>query len=138
MLTKISMIDCVKLFIIYVYFVHCNFICKFYLIYNKYLRKELSDFLRTHNITTNIYAELNIKVNQSEFLDPYVKFNEGSTLKDYQFTYDFFNLSANKIISNTLSRYAYHWEAKFTLATNLKEEAKKLKSNIENELKQLK
>jgi hypothetical protein len=52
-----------------------------YLIYNKSLRKDIADYLRAHFNTTNIFAELNNKVNQSEFLDPYVKFDENNTLR---------------------------------------------------------
>ena len=51
-----------------------------YLIYNKSLRNDIASYLREHHNTTNIYAELNTKVNQSEFLDPYLKFNEKSSL----------------------------------------------------------
>ena len=107
------------------------------LIYNKSLRKDIADYLRVHHNTTNIYAELNSKVNQSEFLDSYVKYNEGSSLRDTQFTYDFKDLTANKIIVNTLSRYAFHWEAKYSFATILKAKAEDLKSKINNELDQL-
>ncbi len=108
------------------------------LIYSKSLRKNLANYLRKHHNITNIYAELNSKVNQSEFLDPFVKFNEESSMKKLIFTYDFSVLSANKTVVNTLSRYAFHWEAKFNFATLLKAEAEDLKSKINMELNQLK
>jgi len=108
------------------------------LIYNKSLRKDIANYLRFHHNTTNVYSELNSKVNHSEFLDPYVKYNEGSSLRNTVFTYDFKSLSANKTVVNTLSRYAFHWEAKFSFATTLKTEAEDLKSKINEELSQLK
>jgi len=109
-----------------------------YLIYNNSLRKDMADYLRTHYNTTNIFAELNTKVNQSQFLDPYVKFDENNTLRSNLYTYDFSELSSNKIVVNTLSRYAFHWEAKNSFATILKEKAEKLITIINNDLKQLK
>ena len=109
-----------------------------YLIYNKSLRNDISDYLRIHINTANIYAELNTKVNQSEFLDPYVKFDENNTLRSDLYTYDFLELSTNKIVVNTLSRYAFHWEAKYSFANILKEEAEELISKINKELSQLK
>ena len=109
-----------------------------YLIYNKSLRNDIADYLRTHYNTTNIYAELNTKVNQSKFLDPYVKFDENNTLRSNLFTYDFLELSTNKIVVNTLSRYAFHWEAKYSFANILKEEAEELSEKINKELKLLK
>jgi hypothetical protein len=108
------------------------------LIYNKSLRKDIADYLRVHHNTSNIYAELNIKVNQSQFLDPFVKYNEDSSLTNTPFTYDFSALSTNKTVVNTLSRYAFHWEAKYSFATILKAEAEALKSKINTELNQLK
>ena len=107
------------------------------LIYNKSLRKEIANYLRFHHNTANIYTELNSKVNHSEFLDPYVKYNEGSSLRNTVFIYDFTTLAANKTVVNTLSRYAFHWEAKYSFATILKAEAEDLKSKINNELDQL-
>ena len=109
-----------------------------YLIYNKSLRNDIADYLRTHYNTTNIYAELNTKVNQSKFLDPYVKFDENNTLRSNLFTYDFLELSTNKIVVNTLSRYAFHWEAKYSFANILKEEAEELSAKISKELNLLK
>ena len=109
-----------------------------YLIYNKSLRNDIADYLRIHYNTTNIYAELNTKVNQSKFLDPYVKFDENNTLRSNLFTYDFLELSTNKIVVNTLSRYAFHWEAKYSFANILKEEAEELSEKINKELKLLK
>jgi len=109
-----------------------------YLIYNKSLRNDISDYLRIHVNTANIYAELNTKVNQSKFLDPYVKFDENNTLRSDLYTYDFMELSTNKIVVNTLSRYAFHWEAKYSFANILKEETEKLISKINKELSQLK
>lgn len=108
------------------------------LIYNKSLRKEIADYLRFHHNTANIYTELNSKVNHSEFLDPYVKYNEGSSLRNTVFIYDFTTLAANKTVVNTLSRYAFHWEAKYSFATILKAEAEDLKSKINKELNHLK
>ena len=108
-----------------------------YLIYNKSLRKNIADYLRIHNNTANIYAELNAKVNHSEFLDPYIKFNEGGTVRNTHFTYDFLALATDKTVVNTLSRYAFHWEAKYSFATILKEEAEGLKSKIKTELNHL-
>jgi hypothetical protein len=108
------------------------------LIYNKSLRKEIAHYLRGHHNITNIYAELNAKVNQSEFLDSYVKYNEESTIGKVQFTYDFSALASDKKVVNTLSRYAFHWEAKYSFASILKEEAEDLKSKINKELNQLK
>jgi hypothetical protein len=108
------------------------------LIYNKSLRKDIADYLRVHHNTSNIYAELNIKVNQSQFLDPFVKYNEDSSLTNTLFTYDFSALSTNKTVVNTLSRYAFHWEAKYSFATILKAEAEEMKSKINTELNQLK
>lgn len=108
------------------------------LIYNTSLRKDIADYLRRHNTTTNIYAELNTKVNQSEFLDSYVKFNEESALRNVQFTYEFSDLARDKTVINTLSRYAFHWEAKYSFASILKEEAQDLKSKINKELEELK
>ena len=109
-----------------------------YLIYNKTIRNNIADYLRSHYNTANIFAELNIKVNQSEFLDPYVKFDENNTLRSNYYTYDFSELSTNKIVINTLSRYAFHWEAKYSFATILKQEAEKLIEKIIKELIQLK
>jgi hypothetical protein len=109
-----------------------------YLIYNKSLRNDIADYLRTHYNTTNIYAELNTKVNQSKFLDPYVKFDENNTLRSTLYTYDFLELSTNKIVVNTLSRYAFHWEAKYSFANILKEEAEELSAKISKELNLLK
>jgi len=108
------------------------------LIYNTSLRKDIADYLRKHNSTTNIYAELNTKVNQSEFLDSFVKYNEESALRNVQFTYDFSDLATDKTVINTLSRYAFHWEAKYSFASILKEEAEDLKSKINIELNELK
>ena len=107
------------------------------LIYNKSLRKKIADYLRFHHNTANIYTELNSKVNHSEFLDPFVKYNEDSSLRNTVFIYDFTTLAANKTVVNTLSRYAFHWEAKYSFATILKAEAEDLKSKINNELDQL-
>jgi len=109
-----------------------------YLIYNKSLRNDIADYLRIHYNTTNIYAELNTKVNQSKFLDPYVKFDENNTLRSNLYSYDFLELSTNKIVVNTLSRYAFHWEAKYSFANILKEEAEELSEKINKELKLLK
>ncbi len=111
---------------------------KLYLIYNNSLRNHLTDYLRTHYNTTNIFAELNTKVNQSNFLDPYIKFDENSTLRNNSYTYDFSELSTNKIVGNTLSRYAFHWEAKYSFANILKAEAIELAAKINDELNQLK
>jgi hypothetical protein len=109
-----------------------------YLIYNKSLRNDIAGYLSTHYNTTNIFTELNTKVNQSEFLDPYIKFDEDNTLRSNLYTYDFLELSTNKIVANTLSRYAFHWEAKYSFANILKEEAEVLISKINKELNQLK
>ena len=109
-----------------------------YLIYNKSLRNDIADYLRIHYNTTNIYAELNTKVNQSKFLDPYVKFDENNTLRSNLYSYDFLELSTNKIVVNTLSRYAFHWEAKYSFANILKEEAEELSEKINKELNLLK
>lgn len=109
-----------------------------YLIYNKSIRKSITDYLRLHYNVTNIFAELNTKVNQSEFLDPYIKFDEDNTLRSNLFTYNFDELSKNKTVINTLSRYAFHWEAKYDFASQLKKEAEALKSVIETELNTLK
>ena len=109
-----------------------------YLIYNKSLRNDIASYLRTHYNTTNIFAELNTKVNHSEFLDPYVKFDENNTLRSNLYTYDFLELSTNKLVVNTLSRYAFHWEAKYSFANILKEEAEELITKINKELNQLK
>jgi hypothetical protein len=111
---------------------------KLYLIYNKSLRINIAEYLRTHYNTTNIFAELNTKVNKSEFLDPYIKFGENSTLRNNSYTYDYLELSTNRIVVNTLSRYAFHWEAKYSFANILKEEAEELTTKIINELNQLK
>jgi len=107
------------------------------LIYNQSIRQKINDYLRLHYSVTNIFAELNNKVNQSQFLDPFVKFDEDNTLRSNQFTYDFQQLSQNKLVINTLSRYAFHWEAKYALAKQLKKEASALKSIIEIELNNL-
>lgn len=109
-----------------------------HLIYNKSLRKNIADYLKIHTNTGNIYAELNSKVNQSEFLDPHIKFDEGSRLRDVHFTYDFLALATDKTVVNTLSRYAYHWEAKYAFAIILKGKVETLKSIITEELNQLK
>lgn len=107
------------------------------LIYNKSLRKDVANYLKVHHNTANIYAELNTKVNQSEFLDPFLKFNESSSLRNALFTYDFTVLAANSNVVNTLSRYAFHWEAKYAFASILKTKAEELKSKISTELNQL-
>ncbi|WP_223033044.1 DUF6090 family protein [Hanstruepera marina] len=109
-----------------------------HLIYNQSLRQSINDYLVLHYNITNIFAELNTKVNQSEFLDPYVKYDEENTLRSNRYTYDFYELSKNKMVINTLSRYAFHWEAKFAFATQLNKKAEDLKSIIEKELQKLK
>jgi hypothetical protein len=109
-----------------------------HLIYNNSLRKNIAHYLRNHYNITNIYAELNTKVNQSQFLDPYVKFDEENTLRSNLYTYDFLELSTNKIVANTLSRYAFHHEAKYSFATILKENAEELIRTINLELNELK
>jgi hypothetical protein len=108
------------------------------LIYNKSVRNELALYQRNHNNIANIYAELNSKVNQSEFLDSYVKFEEKGTVMTPQFTYDFPALASDKIVMNTFSRYAFHWETKYSFASRLKGDAENLRSIIQEELNELK
>ena len=78
------------------------------------------------------------KLINPNFLDPYVKFDEENTLRSNLYTYDFLELSTNKIVANTLSRYAFHHEAKYSFATILKENAEELIRTINLELNELK
>jgi len=108
------------------------------LIYNTSLRKEIADYLITWNLVSTVSEDLNEKVNEMEFIDPYLKFGKESSFRETVVEYDFNDLATDKRVINTLSRYGFHWKTKSSFSKSLAEEASQLKSLIEQELIRLK
>lgn len=103
-------------------------------IYSADLRKEIEDYVIFRKLVSTAYEDLNAKVNQSGFLDPYVKYGREGGFSNVDIEFDFDALSRDQIAINTLSRYAFHWKTKSAFSKNLAESAKKLRVLVNQEL----
>lgn len=103
------------------------------LIYNKDLRKSINSYLTYLSAIGKIYDGLSEQVNERTFLDPYIK-QEVSIDAKTKIIFDFDQIRKDKLVINTLSRYAHNWSTKREFATSLIEQSKKLKAEILKEL----
>jgi hypothetical protein len=108
------------------------------LIYDNELRKEIEDYIIFRNLVQTTFEDLNHKVNQSDFLDPYVKYGRDAGFSNTSIEYDFSALSADQKAINTLSRYAFHWTTKIAFSKNLATKAQALKILVNRELSEMK
>ena len=108
------------------------------LIYSTDLRKEIADYVVNWELVSTVAEDLNEKVNQTEFIDPYVKFGRESDFQEAYLEYDFNALSRDRKVINTLSRYSFHWKSKIRFMNILSKRAEELKAMIEQELINLK
>lgn len=108
------------------------------LIYNNELRKEIEDYIISRNLVHTAYEDLNTKVNQSDFLDPYIKYGRNANFSNADLEYDIDALSLDKKAINTLSRYAFHWTTKIAFSKNLASKARTLKDLVDRELSEMK
>jgi hypothetical protein len=107
------------------------------LIYNGDLRKEIEAYIVFRRLVNTAYEDLNTKVNQSDFLDPYVKYGRNAGFLKTDLEYDFDALSGDQEVINTLSRYAFHWTTKIAFSRNLKKRAEELFLSVNQELSNL-
>ena len=104
------------------------------LIYNLELREELSKYITQQKLVSTIYEDLNEKVNQTTFMDPYLKFEQGGSVTENAFCYDFSKIRQDQVIINTLSRYAFHWKSKSSFSRSLQNQASELNAFIQKEI----
>ncbi len=104
------------------------------LIYNLELREELSKYITQQKLVSTIYEDLNEKVNQTTFMDPYLKFEPNGSVTDNAFSYDFSKIRQDQVVINTLSRYAFHWKSKSFFSNNLQNRATQLHELIQKEI----
>ena len=104
------------------------------LIYNSELRKSINSYLRTLAAVSKIYDQLADKVNDSEFLDKYIRQEVSINSRRPKVSFDVTEIKKDKRLINILSRYGNNWNTKKQLSTLLMNQSKKLKNLIQKEI----
>ncbi|MDX1591324.1 MAG: DUF6090 family protein [Balneolaceae bacterium] len=107
------------------------------LIYNTELREAISNYLTRKEAISKIYDQLSEKVDDTKFIDQYVRVVQTDSRITPDLQYEFSDLSSDPLVINTLARYGLHWRSKKYFSAFLKSRALELKAAVEAELEEL-
>lgn len=104
------------------------------LIYNKDLKKDIFEYLDYLEAVSKIFDQMANKVNSTDIIDRYVAIKIGGSTLESKVNYDFQELSNDRFLINTLSRYGYFWQTKQYFSEILSKLSADLKESILKDL----